>query len=84
MNQSSSFNLKSHPDKFLIDHLRNVGLFCKNTIQSKKINPNIFNLNDEILVNFSYITGVSHDFGKGTINFQNYINEKDKKRKSFS
>ncbi len=82
MNQSSSFNLKSHPDKFLIDHLRNVGLFCKNTIQSKKINSNIFNLNDEILVNFSYITGVSHDFGKGTIHFQNYINEKDEKRKA--
>ena len=82
MNQSSFFNLKSHPDKFLIDHLRNVGLFCKNTIQSKKINSNIFNLNDEILANFSFITGVSHDFGKGTINFQNYINEKDEKRKS--
>ena len=82
MNQSSFFNLKSHPDKFLIDHLRNVGLFCKNTIQSKEINSNIFNLNDEILANISFITGVSHDFGKGTINFQNYINEKDEKRKA--
>ncbi|MFZ3384483.1 MAG: CRISPR-associated helicase Cas3', partial [Candidatus Methanoperedens sp.] len=82
MNQSSSFNLKSHPDKFLIDHLRNVGLFCKKTIQSKKINSDIFNLNDEILANFSFITGVSHDFGKGTINFQNYINEKDEKQKA--
>jgi CRISPR-associated endonuclease/helicase Cas3 len=82
MNQSSFFNLKSHPDKLLIDHLRNVGLLCKNTIQSKKINSNIFNLNDEILANFSFITGVSHDFGKGTINFQNYINEKEEKRKS--
>ncbi len=82
MNQSSSFNLKSHPDKFLIEHLRNVGLSCKNTIQSKKVNSNIFNLNDEILANFSYITGVSHDFGKGTIIFQNYLIEKDEKRKA--
>src|SRR3990172_7288163 len=82
MNQSSSFDLKSHPDKFLIDHLGNVGLFCKNTIESKKINSNLFDLNDEIFANFSYYTGVSHDFGKSTFNFQRYINEKDEKRKA--
>ncbi len=82
MNQLSSFNLKSHPDKFLIDHLRNVGFFCKNTVKSKKINSNLFKLNDETLANFSYIIGISHDFGKGTCNFQDYINEKDEKRRA--
>ncbi|SNQ62609.1 CRISPR-associated endonuclease Cas3'' [Candidatus Methanoperedens nitratireducens] len=82
MNQSSSFDLKSHPDKFLIDHLRNVGLFCKTTVESKNINSKFFGLNDEIFANFSYFTGVSHDFGKGTCNFQSYINEKDEKRKA--
>jgi CRISPR-associated endonuclease/helicase Cas3 len=82
MNQSSFFNLKSHPDKFLIDHLRNVGLISKNTIKSKKINSNFLNLNDEIFANISYITGVSHDFGKGTCNFQSYITEKNEKLKA--
>jgi len=72
--------LKSHPDKSLFDHLKNVGDLSKKTIKSKKLNLSDF-IDPEILEDISYLIGITHDFGKATESFQEYINEKDEKRK---
>lgn len=71
---SSSFKLKSHPDKLLIDHLRNVGELSKGIVDSKYLeNRNIFS-------HVTYLIGISHDFGKGTTFFQDLL-DRDKKTK---
>ncbi len=72
--------LKSHPDKYLFNHLKNVGDLSKKTIKSKKLNLGKF-INSEILEDISYLIGISHDFGKATNYFQGYINEENEKIK---
>jgi len=75
--ESYSFKLKSHPDKLLVNHLRNVGTLCRQTISEK-----VLNMDDaDLLTDAAYIIGVTHDLAKGTSFFQEYINEKDEKRK---
>ncbi len=71
---SSSFKLKSHPDKLLIDHLRNVGGLSKDIVSSKHIE------HKTILSDLAYLIGISHDFGKATTFFQNML-ESEKKTK---
>lgn len=71
---SSSFKLKSHPNKLLIDHLRNVGRLSKGIISSKHIE------HKNVLSDLAYLIGISHDFGKATTFFQNKL-ESDKKTK---
>jgi len=75
-------DLKSHPDKTLFDHLENVGRRSKEILESKKLNLDDFT-NFETLKDISYLIGISHDFGKSSNYFQEYINEKDdtKRRK---
>ncbi len=72
--------LKSHPDKSLFNHLKNVGDLSKKTIKSKKLNLGKF-IDSEILEDISYLIGITHDFGKATDYFQRYINEEDEKIK---
>lgn len=73
----SSFRLKSHPDKLLIDHLQRVGDLCMNTVEE-----NSLNIEDaELLREAAYIVGITHDMGKATRFFQEYIAENDEKRK---
>lgn len=72
---SFSYELKSHPEKKLVDHLRNVAELSNNIVNSKFINEK------EIFSKIVYIIGISHDFGKATTFFQKYIlnpNEKSK------
>ncbi|MEM3334338.1 MAG: CRISPR-associated helicase Cas3' [Thermoplasmata archaeon] len=77
--KSCHYKLKSHPEKFLKDHLCNVAETCKKLTSSKNLNfpMEISNVLSEV----AYIIGGTHDFGKATKFFQEYINERDEKRK---
>lgn len=67
-----SFNLKSHPDKLLRNHLKNVGKLSEDIVSSKRIQ------NKEIFSKVAYIIGISHDFGKATKAFQDYLITKER------
>ena len=77
----SSNKPKSHPDKFLEEHLLSVGNLCQEIISSKKLNLDRY-IDYEILQDISFLIGLTHDCGKATSYFQNYINEKDGTRKA--
>jgi len=77
MSESHSFELLSHPGKRLIVHLRNVGVIARNTVADKSLNIEEANL----LQDMAFIIGVTHDFGKATKFFQDYIAEKNEKKR---
>ena len=64
---SHSFKLKSHPDKLLKEHLENVGRLSKEILKSKTI------CCKEIFAEVAYMIGITHDFGKATTYFQNWL-----------
>lgn len=64
---SHSFKLKSHPDRLLKEHLENVGRLSKEILESKTINYK------EIFAEIAYLIGITHDFGKATTYFQNWL-----------
>ncbi len=66
-------NLKSHPDKYLKDHLLEVGRESEKIINSKKLSLTL--ISKDILQKVSYLIGISHDFGKVTSYFQNKISK---------
>jgi len=76
-NESYSFKYISHPGKLLVRHLENVGKISSETVAEKSLNME----NADLLKDAAYIIGVTHDLGKATNFFQEYINEKDEKRK---
>lgn len=65
----------SHPDKLLIIHLREVALFCAETMENQHFSIDI---NPKILRDIAYIQGAVHDIGKATRNFQIYIDSRGK------
>ena len=69
---SNSYQLKSHPSKTLYKHLESVSSLIKKTIEEAypKISTNI-PLSD--LMRTAFVTGATHDIGKGTRFFQNYM-----------
>lgn len=67
MLMSSSFRLKSHPNKPLEIHLTNVANFSKETIMNKEIS------NRDSYAKIAFLIGLSHDFAKSTTYFQNYL-----------
>ena len=72
-----SFSLKSHPEKLLVDHLRNVGMISREIVAGK-----VLNLEEaDLLRDIAYLMGVTHDLGKATTFFQEYLAEEDEKRK---
>jgi CRISPR-associated endonuclease/helicase Cas3 len=73
----SSFKLKSHPDKLLVNHLHRVGDLCRKTVSEKSLNID----DADLLRDAAYIIGITHDMGKATRFFQDYIEEKDEKKK---
>ncbi|MCX6677884.1 MAG: CRISPR-associated helicase Cas3' [Methanothrix sp.] len=75
--ESYSFKLKSHPDKRLVDHLRRVGQLSRKTVTDKSLNID----DKDLLTDAAYLIGVTHDLGKATKFFQEYIVEKDEKKK---
>lgn len=74
-----SYELLSHPDKQLIQHLSNVASLCRTTVSAKILNFEV--LEHEKLADIAFILGACHDFGKATVFFQRYIRETDEKRK---
>ncbi|MCW3135152.1 MAG: CRISPR-associated helicase Cas3' [Methanophagales archaeon] len=74
-------NLKSHPNRFLKEHLFNVGKYCRETLSSKKLNIEKY-IDFDTLQDVAYLIGVTHDFGKTTSYFQDYISEEDEKKKA--
>ena len=74
---SYSFKLKSHPDKLLRDHLHRVGELSKKTVTDKSLNIGDVGL----LEDAAYLIGITHDLGKATNFFQEYIKETNEKKK---
>lgn len=72
---SFSFELKSHPEKKLVDHLYKVAYLSKDIVNSKFIK------NRDLYSKIAYFNGVSHDFGKSTTAFQKYIRDPNEKSK---
>jgi len=77
--ESYFFKLKSHPEKMLVDHLRNAGLISRQIVTSNLLNMEMGGL----LRDVAYLMGATHDMGKATRFFQEYIREEDEvKRRS--
>jgi len=75
--ESYSFKLNSHPDKLLVDHLRRAGQLSRKTVTDKSLNID----DKDLLTDAAYLIGVTHDLGKATTFFQEYIIEVDEKKK---
>ncbi|MGP8024730.1 MAG: CRISPR-associated helicase Cas3' [Methanobacterium sp.] len=73
---SSSFKLKSHPEKPLEVHLTNVANFSQETILNKEIT------NKELYSKIAFLIGLSHDFAKSTTFFQKYLIDHEKTEKA--
>lgn len=74
-------DLKSRPNRLLKDHLFNVGKYCKETLSRKKLNVERY-INFDTLQDVAYLIGMTHDFGKASSCFQNYISEKDGRKRA--
>lgn len=59
--------LKSHPHKYLEDHLKNVANFSKSSFFSLTFK------NNELFSEIAFKIGLTHDFAKSTSFFQDYI-----------
>lgn len=69
---SNSYQLKSHPDRLLYDHLRCVAFSSRSRIE--EIFPKLYtNITLSDLARTSFIIGATHDIGKGTTFFQRYL-----------
>jgi len=78
-----NYQLKSHPDKLLIEHLSEVANIVKNTIEGKsfRFSLQFENKNEEInslIKNLAFLIGAFHDLGKATHFFQEYIKNPEK------
>nr|MDO8082346.1 CRISPR-associated helicase Cas3' [Candidatus Freyarchaeota archaeon] len=72
-------SLLSHPDKRLCEHLQNVanGIYYGLSELNLKLD-----FDKQTLCELGYIIGISHDFGKATKHFQEYIlSDKETKKK---
>ncbi|MFW6283500.1 MAG: CRISPR-associated helicase Cas3', partial [Minisyncoccales bacterium] len=63
--------LKSHKNKKLKKHLSNVGEGSKEIILNKSLDLSL--INTKQLADISYLIGISHDFGKASEFFQEYL-----------
>ena len=77
---SCLFKLESRPGQRLIDHLENTAQLCSE-IRNKKINFNGADI--EVLGDVAWLIGFTHDLGKATCFFQEYLKEKDEYKKRF-
>lgn len=76
---SSSSDLLSHPDRLLVDHLRDVGTNARNAVAQTSFGSELFDAG--VFTAIAYITGICHDFGKATTWFQDYIRNPEKGHK---
>jgi len=77
---SSSFRLESHPGRLLVEHLKTTAQNMSLSIKNKKMSFQQ-EVDIKILSNVGWIIGFTHDFGKATTYFQDYLNEKDENKK---
>ena len=78
-----NYQLKSHPDKLLIEHLSEVANIVKNTIEGKsfRFSLQFEDKNEDInllIKNLAFLAGAFHDLGKATHFFQEYIENPEK------
>jgi len=71
---SFSYKLESRPGQLLIDHLTNTSNACLKSIQTTAFTfgPET---EPDVLGHVAGLIGFTHDMGKATVFFQNYINE---------
>ena len=76
----SSSKIYSHPDKLLLVHLQNVADSCLGKFKETKHKMSSYFPNDywEKLI---WLMGFSHDFGKATSYFQEYLFEEDEDKR---
>ena len=67
--------LYSHPDKLLINHLKEVAENCKRVISERVLYVD----KKGILEDIAYLMGSFHDIGKATKYFQHYLLSPDHK-----
>jgi len=72
-NTSHSYNLFSHPDKPLREHLLRVGEKAKGFVEDLYMDLTRVGLSKEDLSEICWILGVTHDYGKATSFFQEYL-----------
>lgn len=73
---SSSFKLKSHPQKPLEVHLTNVADLSRETVLKKEI------AEKELYSKVAFLIGLSHDFAKSTTYFQKYLIDHERTEKA--
>jgi len=76
---SYSYKLKSHPNKTLKEHLENVLNIIVEEIEYKKLN---INYSSDNIRNLVKVVALSHDFGKATAFFQEYLDNKKRTDKT--
>lgn len=74
--------LYSHPDKYLIDHLRNTANISKKLYSNIFVKNNIMGLNKDELMDISLIIAYYHDLGKATKYFQEHLFETNNNKKN--
>lgn len=77
MSTSFPFRIKSHPQKSLYNHLKNVGDIGKDIFSKKAFK------NHDLYGEISYLIGISHDFGKATTYFQDRLTNNVKTEKAY-
>jgi CRISPR-associated endonuclease/helicase Cas3 len=65
-----SFKLNSHPEVLLKEHLEHVAEEARVKIRTKNLR---FSIDKDILEEVAFLMGLSHDIGKATSYFQEYI-----------
>lgn len=70
--------LLARPGQLLIDHLSHTAEMCSQ-VRAKKLA--LGNADNEILGDAAFLMGFAHDLGKATRFFQDYLREKDEKKK---
>ncbi len=61
--------LKSHPDRLLVDHLREVSEKAHQLLEGKMISFSLPGIDTEIIREVMRISAVFYDIGKGTVFF---------------
>ncbi|MCK4270474.1 MAG: CRISPR-associated endonuclease Cas3'', partial [Methanogenium sp.] len=69
----SSSNIFSHPEKKLRDHLHNVSELCLLNIRNKRPDFSSIGIDNITLETTVKCIALSHDFGKSTGYFQDYL-----------
>ncbi|HJT85026.1 MAG TPA: CRISPR-associated helicase Cas3' [Nitrososphaeraceae archaeon] len=75
---SNFYRLKSHPNRYLYNHLEAVARQTAKIFETGLVNSSFISQKDYYneLIRTAYVTGATHDIGKGTKYFQQYLLDK--------